>query len=277
MAAQLKNEIRIDVLEMVTILAKWKRTIVFTTTLAVVAAVVGAYLIPPEYTAQAVVVPKEDNMDAVSSFIKNMPIAKSQLKGNIFSPATDIENVYIALLRSKTLQLYVINKFYLPNVYKFKKNKYFIEDVVRAYNRRVTTSLSDEGMLVVNVEDQSPRRAADMANYIVGVMDRIYGNLSVDAARNRRMFLEGRLQLVKHDMAECEDSLTQYQIKNRIADVEQQAKATIDAGATVEAKLLATELDLNISRKMFTSDNEKIKELEMKMGNSILLAQKTSS
>ena len=48
MAAQLKNEIRIDVLEMVTILAKWKRTIVFTTTLAVVAAVERFQIASPQ-------------------------------------------------------------------------------------------------------------------------------------------------------------------------------------------------------------------------------------
>jgi len=258
----IKNEIRIDVLEMIFVLTRWKRTIVLTTAIAVAATVLFVLLVDPEYMAQAVVVPKEDNMDVVSSFIKNMPIAKSQLKGNLFSPATDIENVYLALLKSKTLQLDVIKKFDLPKVYEFTKKKYYIEDVLRAYNKHVTSILSDEGMLVIDVEDKSPQRAADMANYIVSVMDGIYGNLAAEAAKNRRIFLDERLRIIRRDLAGCEDSLTQFQIKNRIADVEQQAKATIDAGATVEARLLVTELELNIARKTFTQDNQKIKEME---------------
>jgi tyrosine-protein kinase Etk/Wzc len=263
--AKTNNELRIDFLEIVIVLSRWKRTMVVTTTLAVAGAVLYALLTAREYTAQAVVVPKEDNIDVVSSFIKNMPTAKSQLKGNIFSPATDIENVYIAILKSKMLQLQVIRKFDLPAVYEFKKSRYYIEDVLRAYNRHVTSSLSDEGMLVIDVVDKSPQRAAEIANYIVGVMDEMYGNLAAEAAKNRRIFLGERLRIIKHDLTCCEDSLILFQTKNRIADVEQQAKATIDVGAIVEAKLLAVELDLNIARKAFTPDNQKVKEMEMSL------------
>ena len=191
-----------------------------------------------------------------------MPIAKNQLKGNIFSPATDIENVYLAVLKSRKLQLDVIHTFDLANVYKFRKGHYFIEDVLKAFNKRVKSYISDEGMLFVTVEDESPKRAADIANYITSVMDNIYGNLAVETARNRRIFLEEQLRIIKKDLRNCEDSLTQFQVINRIVDVEQQAKATIDAGAMVEAKLLATELELNIAKKTFTPDNQKIKEME---------------
>ena len=260
------NEIRIDVLEMILVFVRGKKTVILTTALVIAAVAAYALLAVPEYTAEAVVIPKEDNIDVVSSFIKNMPMAKSQLKGNLFSPATDIENVYIALVKSTTLQLDVIKKFNLIDVYKFsKRKKYYIEDVLKLYSKRVSCGLTDEGMLDIAVRDESPKRAADMANYITATMDDMYGNLAAEAARSRRIFLDERLKLIRRDMAACEDSLTQFQMKNRIADVEQQAKATIDAGATVEAKLLAEELELNIAKKTFTPDNEKIKEMEMNL------------
>ena len=256
------SEIRIDVLDSIMVLSRWKKTVLFTTLLFVITAIALALTMKPQYIATTVVIPKEDNMDVVSSFIKNMPIAKNQLKGNIFSPATDIENVYLAVLKSRKLQLDVIHTFDLANVYKFRKGHYFIEDVLKAFNKRVKSYISDEGMLFVTVEDESPKRAADIANYITSVMDNIYGNLAVETARNRRIFLEEQLRIIKKDLRNCEDSLTQFQVINRIVDVEQQAKATIDAGAMVEAKLLATELELNIAKKTFTPDNQKIKEME---------------
>jgi tyrosine-protein kinase Etk/Wzc len=256
------SEIRIDVLDSIMVLSQWKKTILFTTLLFVGTALVLALTMHPQYIATTVVIPKEDNMDVVSSFIKNMPMAKSQLKGNIFSPATDIENVYLAVLKSRKLQLDVIHTFDLAEVYKFKKGRYFIEDVLTVFNKHVKSYISDEGMLFVKVEDERPKRAADIANYITSVMDNIYGNLAVETARNRRIFLEDRLRIIKKDLRNCEDSLTHFQVVNRIVDVEQQAKATIDAGAMVEAKLLATELELNIAKKTFTPDNQKIKEME---------------
>jgi uncharacterized protein involved in exopolysaccharide biosynthesis len=256
-----KKEFNVNFLDMILVLSRWKKMIFFTSTVIISLTIFSAFTAKPQYTASTVIIPKEDNTDMTSSFIKNLSTAKSQLKGNLFSPATDLENVYIAILKSRNLQLKVINKFDLVNVYKFK-NKYFIEDVLRAFNRKVSNNMSDEGMILVNVEDENPNRAADIANYITFVMDSIYGQLSVETARNRRVFLEDRLNIIKDELVLSEDSLTQFQIKNGIVDVEQQEKATIDAGATIEAKLLATELELNIAKKIYTPDNQKIREME---------------
>jgi tyrosine-protein kinase Etk/Wzc len=260
--ARTNNEFQVDFLDIFIILSRWKKTIFIISFLFVSVAIVLALTVIPEYTASAVIMPKEDNMDVASSFIKNISSAKSQLKGNIFSPATDLENVYIAILKSRKLQLDVINKFDLVDVYKFKRQKYFIEDVLRVFNKKVSAGLSEEGMIVINVKDNSPKRAADIANYIVDKMDEIYGNLSVESARNRRIFLEDRLSVIKNDLANAEDSLKIFQIKNGIVDVTQQEKATIDAAAGVEAKLLAMELELNIAKKIYNADNQKIKEME---------------
>ncbi len=257
------NEIRINILDMILILIKWKKTFIWITILFVIAAVLFALLAEKQYCAVSVIIPREDNTDVVSSYIKNIPMIKSQLKGNIFSPATDLENVYIALLKSRTLQLEVIRKFDLAAVYKLKNKKhYFIEDVIRAYNKHVGGEISDEGMLIVGVLDSDPQRAADIANYITVVLNNIYMDLSVETARNRRIFLEERLKIIKNDLSTCEDSFTQFQIRNGVVDLDKQAGATVEAAAAVEARLLAEELDLNIAKKTLFSDNPRIKEME---------------
>lgn len=259
------NEIRIDFLEMILVLTRWKKTIILSTTLIVIAAILYALFSTPQYTAQTVVIPKEDNIDVMSSFMKNMPISKSQFKGNIFSPATDLENVYIGILKSRTLQINVIQQFDLASVYKLKKGHCFIEDVLGQYNQHVSCGITDEGMLNICVEDENPKRAAEIANYITTIMNQIYGNLAVETARNKRIFLGERLEIIKHDMTACEDSLTQFQINNHVADLDQQAKATIEAGESIEAKLLEAQLELNIAKKNFTQDNQKIREMEMNL------------
>jgi tyrosine-protein kinase Etk/Wzc len=261
--ANSSKEIQFNVLDLIIPLTRRKKTVLFITLLFVGIGVLVAFKAEEEFKAVAIVMPKEDNSDLLSSYIKNMPMAKSQLKGNIFSPATDLENVYLAILKSRKLQVEVIKKFDLANVYKFKKQKYFMEDVIKEYERHVTGIVSDEGMLYVTVTDNSPTRAADIANYVIDYMDNIYSNLSAEMARNQRLFLEARLNVIKRNLLLSEDSLAQFQIENGVVDIEQQAKSTIEAAATIEVRLLAAELDLNMAKRIFLADNKKIQEMEM--------------
>jgi tyrosine-protein kinase Etk/Wzc len=259
------KDFQINILDLIIPLTHRKKYVALITFLFVGISIWSAYKAELEYTTVAIVMPKEDNTDLLSSYIKNIPMAKSQLKGNIFSPATDMENVYLAILKSRKLQLDVINKFDLVKVYKFQQKKYFIEDVLKAYNKHVGGTISDEGMLYITVTDNSPVRAAEIANYITDKMDQIYMNLSVETAKNQRLFLEDRLIVIKQNLLQCEDSLTQFQIENGVVDIELQAKSTVEAAATIEVRLLAAELDLNIAKRIFLADNQKIKEMEMNL------------
>jgi len=258
-----QNEIRINVLDVLLILTKWKKTFLISTAIFVVVAVLLGLLAEKQYRATAIILPQEENMDLVSSYMKGMQSFRSQMKGNIFSPASDLENVLIAILKSRKLQLEVIQKFDLAAIYKLKKNNYFIEDVLNAFTLHVKWPISDEGMLFIEVLDSDPKRAANIANYITVVLNDIYMNLSVETARNRRIFLEERLKIIKTDLASCEDSFTQFQIKNGVIDLDKQSGVTVDAAAAVEARMLAAELNLNIAKKIYLPENQSIKEMEL--------------
>jgi len=225
----------------------------------VVAAIAYALLAEQQFTATTVIVPKEDPLDMVSGVMKNISLSK--LQGNLFSPASELENLYLAILRSGKLESEVIQKFDLVKVYKMDKGKkIYREDVAKALEKHIKFGLNDEGTLFIQVTDCSPQRAADMANFMAATLDEIYKDLSIETARNRRIFLEERLDAVKKDLVLSEDSLARFQIENGLVDIDQQAKMSIEVGALSEARLKAAELDLNIAKKIFLNDDQKSKK-----------------
>jgi len=183
------DEISVNILDILLVLLKWKKVMIINIVVFVVAAIAYALLAEQQFTATTVIVPKEDPLDMVSGVMKNISLSK--LQGNLFSPASELENLYLAILRSGKLESEVIQKFDLVKVYKMDKGKkIYREDVAKALEKHIKFGLNDEGTLFIQVTDCSPQRAADMANFMAATLDEIYKDLSIETARNRRISLK---------------------------------------------------------------------------------------
>lgn len=77
-------------------------------------------------------------------------------------------------------------------------------------------------------------------------------------------FFEERISIIKQDLDSAETRFTRFQKANSIVSIEDQTKATIEANALLEAKVLSTELDLSMARKVYGS-GPRITELEMSL------------
>jgi uncharacterized protein involved in exopolysaccharide biosynthesis len=270
MIARSQKEVRLNLLSYVLILTRWKRFLFLNTFLWSVAAIIISLLLPPRYSAKTTLMPPRNSSEGLSKIMKSLPVAK--LAGNAGSllsgggSSENLENIYLAILGSRTLQGKVIDSFNLAHVYKFDKaKKYFYEDVEKEFRKHIGVEVTEEGTFVLMAEDKSPERAAAMANFMAVKLDEIYKGLTVETERNQRIFLEERLNLIKVDLDSAERKFVQFQKDNKMLDVEEQAKATIDAGTTMEARYMAAELNLDINRRVFSGNNPKIKEAEMEL------------
>ncbi len=270
MIVRSQKEVRMNLLSYVLILSRWRRFLILNTMVWSIGAIIIAMILPPKYTASTTLMPPKSNSEGLSKIMKSLPVSK--LAGNAGSLLSggggteNLENIYLAILGSRNLQNQVIDSFNLAHVYKFdKKKKYFLEDVEKEFKKHIGVEVMEEGTFVIQAEDRSPERAAAMANFMAGKLDQIYKSLTVETERNQRMFLEERLNLVKVDLDSAERRFTQFQKDNKMLDVDEQAKATIDAGTTMETRYMAAELNLDINRRVFSGSNPKIKEAEMEL------------
>jgi capsule polysaccharide export protein KpsE/RkpR len=211
--------------------------------------------------------PSSSEASGIKSILKNTPLGKigglDKIAGSV---PNDMANVYLAILSSQTLQLEVIQKFNLVHVYKLDKGKkYFVEDLLKLFRKNVEYGLDENGTLTLTMQDQSPERAAAMANYMVERLDDTYKRLMNEKNRNYRVFLGERLDTAKADLDQAEKNLVEFQKRNRIMDVPSQAKATVTTGVNLEAKYLATKGNLEVARKTYSPDHPLVRELQLQM------------
>ncbi len=262
------NTVEINLLDSLEIVAKQKRRILgFAFLVAIITAVISLVL-PKTYESQVVLMPPSSTAaSTLSKIAKSIPLGKLGGAGLLgASEQNDLTNIYLAILSSRTLRTEMIRKFDLVHVYKFDKSRrYYIEDVLKELDKHVGSDITDQGTIFIDVDDREPQRAADMANYMASYLDDVYKTLTLEKDRSYRLFLEERLAIAKKDLETSETAMLDFQKKNHMVDIDEQAKASIDAGSRLEAGYMAEKLNLDIYRKMYTEDNPKVQEQLLKL------------
>jgi uncharacterized protein involved in exopolysaccharide biosynthesis len=257
-----------NALDMLVMVAKRKYFFIVNVVIITSLAIVYSLVAEKRYQATAVLmVPEESGLSIMSLMGGQSGLSKmGKLGGSLLSPNSGTENTYLAIIKSRALGIDVIKRFQLPVVYKFNRKKiYYMEEVLKVFNKNVKTDLPDDGTIHLTVQDVDPERAAQMANYIAEKLDTIYRNLSTETARNQRVFLEGRYAAIKNDLTESEQDVNDFQKKHKITSLTDQMKATIDASATLEAQLMAAKLSLSMAKEVYSSDEPKMKGLELEI------------
>lgn len=248
-------------LDLASVLARWRTFIVRLVLVAVVVAVVLALALPKWYRATAVVFPAEQaellgDINGVASVVKSF--GGGGRLGSLGGP-TETEK-YIAILRSETALMKLIDKFDLVKVYDI--TSYPREKTMKELLSNIEIHEGDGGILEVSVYDKDPQRATDMANYFLDVLNEINSGLNSQNARGNREFIEQRYRQCLEDVRVAEDSLHAFQTKNGLIALPEQLEATIKAGTEIYGKIAAREVELDVMRKSLSESHPSIIEAE---------------
>ncbi len=244
-------------LDFFVIVAQWRRFIVwFVLTITILTTVI-ALVSPKWYKATASVFPAEQTnlfsgLEGISTLMKNFsPVGKlASLTG-----PTEAER-YVGILKSENALMRVIEKFDLTNVYEI--TSYPREKTMKELLGNVQLEIADEGTLQINVYDKDPKRAADMANYFVEILNEINSTLQVQNARGNRTFIEQRYNKNLDDIRKSEEALKSFQLKFGIIAMPEQTEASIKAGAAIYAQLAAKEIELSVLKRTFSESHPSI-------------------
>jgi tyrosine-protein kinase Etk/Wzc len=148
----------------------------------------------------------------------------------------------VGLLQSRTVSDAVITRFDLKSVYR----KRTIEETRIELASHVQVNLDRKSSLVtVDVEDRTPQRARDMADFLAGEANGINNSLEMRRSGQERIFLEGRLAEVRKDLARAEVTFKEYQAKHGFLDVGEQTRATVRTIANLQAELMSRQIQLS--------------------------------
>jgi len=178
------------------------------------------------------------------------------------SSGTDIKDVYVGILKSRTMQDEVIKRFDLVKVYGLEDSPVKMTRARAQLKKATDIKILKEAVISVTVEAPDPRLAADMANLYVDNLDRLNTSLNTTDAGRSRQFLEGRVADAQEALRQAENRLKDYQSKSRAVVLEGQTKAAIEGAAMLEGQILAAEVQLKTLQTFSTERNPDVIRLK---------------
>jgi uncharacterized protein involved in exopolysaccharide biosynthesis len=240
----------IDLLDAAIVVAAHKRTVVRVVLFAAVASVVVSLLLPSKYTGQTNILPPQQNQSIASALLNQLgPMAA--LAGRDMGGGRGSSDLFVAMLKSRTVEEAVIREFGLMSVY----GKKTMQDTRKKLESNTSIFAGKEGIISISFEDKDPSRAAAVAN---GFVDQLFGlnkTLAVTEAGQRRVFFEQQLQKEKDDLADAEVALKQTQESTGLITLDSQSRVIIESVARLQAQVAAKEIQLKSMRAFATVEN----------------------
>ena len=189
------------------------------------------------------------------------PNALAGLAGDILGVRTS-GDLFIGVLRSRTVQGDLVDKFNLREVYKAKR-----WEIARKKLANNTEIIQDKksGIVTITVTDRSPERAAAMASEYVNELNWVMTELNTSAAHRERVFLEDRLGQVKGDLEGAEKEFSQFASQNVALDIPAQGRAMVEESAALEGQLIAAQTELQGLKQIYTENNIRVHSTEARI------------
>lgn len=229
----------------------------------IVAAFILTVRSPKIYESSATLLaPKEG---AGSGVLSGLAVASGliqQVPGLSVPSLTPNRDMLVSILKSRTLATAVVQKFGLQAYYESK----YLEDAIR--DLRAATQVSSSSLsatISVSVADTDPRLAAEIANFYVEELDRIFSQFGTGEAGRQRVFIAEQLARGKKNLAGGEEALRGFQEKNRAIVLETQTGRAIEAAARLKGEIMAAEVQLQVMKTFATEANPEIVNLRRRI------------
>jgi uncharacterized protein involved in exopolysaccharide biosynthesis len=186
-----EEEDGVALLDLLTWIGEGKRLIAGVTIAAALLAIGVSLLLPNQFTARVTLLPPGSQGQSSSAAALAALGALGGLGGLSGLAAKTPDELYVALLKSDSVQRVLADKFDLKT--RWEKKTY--EELRKDFPQHVRISADKKsGVISVEVDDESPKFAADLANAYTSEITQVLGRLAVCEAQLGRFFFE---QLIK--------------------------------------------------------------------------------
>lgn len=239
------NEEEISLSELFYIIWKRRNLIFSLFIISVIIALVYSLISPKIYEAKTVILLPQQS--GSSSAFSALSLLAQSLPISLGLPSTPSANM-VAILKSRSAAEYVFQKLKLESYFQEKNYEDAIEKLMKSI--KVTTN-EKENTITLTAEAKDPKLAADIANTYIEALEKINASLGIYTAKRTKEFLEKQIERVKKDLETAENKLKEFQEKNLIFSIDDEAKAIIDTLAKIESERQMTSISLKVAQDNF--------------------------
>ncbi|MCB1059517.1 MAG: hypothetical protein KDB65_04735 [Calditrichaeota bacterium] len=259
-----KSSDSINLLDILSFLVRTRKVWLPSMLVCAVAIGIYAFVATPQFRSAAIVRGVENKSSSFGSMLASKLAGLGNLGGFSGGLGEVRGEYYLMLMRERSMSTKVVEKFDLRT--KLKLPDAPIEDVIDAWRSHVY--LEYEGTtstILIQVDDADPEFAKQVVEFYISELDKRMRELESTKARKEREFAESRLDEARTNLYSLEDSMSSFQRNTGIFDLEEQAKATVQAAAAVEAQRLLARAEYDLKKKIFAGDNPELNLAKLKL------------
>lgn len=259
-----QNPDSLSLLDILAFLLRWRRVWIPSMLIAGIAVGIYAFTATPHYRSSAIVKGVENSSSNFGGMLASKLAGLGNLGGFAASMGEVRGDFYLVILRERSMGEKVVEKFDLRN--RLKMQDAPIEDVLEAWKNRVYQKYEPTSNTVrIHVDDPDPKFAQSVVEFYIEQLDVRLRELGTIKAKKEREFAGARLEGARATLYALEDSMSAFQRRSGIINLEEQAKATVQAAAAVQAERLLARAELELKRKLFTSENPELQIAQMRL------------
>jgi len=254
----------IGLLDLLIVLAKHKKLVLGLPFVVAVLAAGISLLLPFSYTGTTKILPPLQNQSGAAAMLAQLGGGLSGLAGLAGSVAgiRGPNEVYIGMLKSRTVADNLIQRFDLMRIYEEK----YPSRARKKLEGLTNIIAGKDAIITIEVEDEDPKRAAELANAYVDELFKLTKVLAVTEASQRRLFFERQFEQARDSLAKAEAAARQALEKGGLVQVEGQGRAIVETTARLRGQITVKEVQIGAMRSFATDRNPDLqlaqKELE---------------
>ena len=239
----------LSALDIMIVLAKYKRSLVVGPIAAAAAAVALSFALPTYYSASTKLLPPQQQQGGAAAVLAQLGGVASMATGvsGLKSPS----DMYIGMLKSRTIADRLIKKFNLKEIYQSNSQEH-VRNILQA---RTTINNGKDGLITIEVEAKDKKLAPQLADGYVAELLELTKVLAVTEAAQRRMFFERQLEAAKDNLAKAEMTLKNTLDVRGVINVDTESRAILETIARLRAQVSAKEIQLSSMNAFVTSNN----------------------
>jgi uncharacterized protein involved in exopolysaccharide biosynthesis len=182
-------------------------------------------------------------------------------------------DVFAYMLKSSPIIDIIIKECGL--VEHYKESKTFsnrpdkaLYSVAKKLGEYTKIKVTEERFITITVEDKNKNKAAEVANKYGEALDRTYSKMTMTQGGKMREFIEKRVEQELVLLRQMEDSLKNFQQRYRTVSITDEMKAVIEMTATLNAKIMGQQIELDAIKTYSSPDNSQVNVLENQVNKS---------
>ncbi len=249
----------VSLLDLLIVLAKHKRLVLGLPAAAAVVSIIVSLMLPNIYTGTTKVLPPQQTQSTSAVLAQLGSLAG--LAGGAIPGLKNPNDLYVGMLKSRTVADNIIRRFDLNQLY----DKKYQSETRKRLEKETTIVAGKDGIIAVEVDDEDPKRAADLANAYVDELFKLTTVLAVTEASQRRLFFERQLDLARVSLVKAETEARKALEQGGLAAVDAQGRTAVETAARLRAQISVKEVQIGAMRTFASEGNPELKRTQQEI------------